>query len=619
MKHTAFHNSLTRIFAALLLLTYSASVLAQYYMDINQKGGEKLHFAVSAIDSVRFSDPSTPDPSQPSDPVSSDSLLETGLYLGVIGFNQQLYTQPVTSLDAATKSSFDSFIDNLQMKNGTLLCYSIEQAINTLQSAVLPENLSTVAIVTFTDGLDQGSLMMSYQYDTDDEYLAALKTIIRTEAIGGVPLTAYSIGLRGSDVTSSADIQKFSSTLKQLASTDANATEVTNMADVNSRFQEIAEQLNTQINLQNVAIRIPGLSNGTRVRFTIDRVSSASSSKLYIEGVFNLRSRTLTDVEYHGMTSTSGSIVTGVSDGIFVTFNFNGIQTTDNSMLSKNNIKEWYYTSSSTWQINSEFDPDQQPDIQTESSSALIMLVLDCSSSLGSQFSTAKSNAKSFINTLYSSYGNSSSGAIPGVYEYVDLGLSVKWATCNVGATKPEEYGDYFAWGEIEPKTYYSWSTYKWCKGSYYTMTKYCNKSDYGKNGFTDTKTTLDLEDDVAHVKWGGSWRMPTKAEQDELRSNCTWTWTTMNGINGYLVTSNREGYTDRSIFLPAAGYRGDSLLSGVGSLGYYWSSSLYTDYLREAWYVYFYSDGVFYGVSDGVEANYSNRSEGSSVRPVCP
>ena len=150
----------------------------------------------------------------------------------------------------------------------------------------------------------------------------------------------------------------------------------------------------------------------------------------------------------------------------------------------------------------------------------------------------------------------------------------------------------------------------------YVKFSKYNTSSSYGP---IDNNTTLDLEDDVAHVKWGGSWRMPTKAEQDELRSNCTWTWTTMNGINGYLVTSNREGYTDRSIFLPAAGYRGDSLLSDVGSLGYYWSSSLYTDYLRKAWYVYFYSDGVFYGVSDGVEANYSNRSEGSSVRPVCP
>ena len=94
-------------------------------------------------------------------------------------------------------------------------------------------------------------------------------------------------------------------------------------------------------------------------------------------------------------------------------------------------------------------------------------------------------------------------------YEAVDLGLSVKWASCNVGATTPEDCGDYYAWGEIEEKENYDWSTYKWCNGSYDTQTKYCTNSSYGT---VDNKTTLDLEDDVAHVKWGGSWRMPTKA-----------------------------------------------------------------------------------------------------------
>jgi hypothetical protein len=133
-------------------------------------------------------------------------------------------------------------------------------------------------------------------------------------------------------------------------------------------------------------------------------------------------------------------------------------------------------------------------------------------------------------------------------HEYVDLGLSVKWATCNVGATKPEEYGDYFAWGETTPKDAYDWSTYKWCNGGPSTQTKYCTNSSYGT---VDNKTTLDLSDDAACANWGGSWRMPTRAEQDELRNNCTWTWTTQNGVNGYKVT----GTNGNSIFLPAAGY----------------------------------------------------------------
>ena len=189
-------------------------------------------------------------------------------------------------------------------------------------------------------------------------------------------------------------------------------------------------------------------------------------------------------------------------------------------------------------------------------------------------------------------------------HEYVDLGLSVKWATCNVGASKPEEYGDYFAWGETQPKTTYDWSTYKWCNGSYDTQTKYCTNSSYGT---VDYKTQLELSDDAARANWGGSWRMPTKAEQDELREQCIWSWTTQNGVNGYKVTSKKNG---NSIFLPAAGYRGGSSLNYAGGYGDYWSSSLYTDYPYNAYGLNFTSDYVDW-ISDG-------RCIGFAVRPVC-
>ena len=189
-------------------------------------------------------------------------------------------------------------------------------------------------------------------------------------------------------------------------------------------------------------------------------------------------------------------------------------------------------------------------------------------------------------------------------YGYVDLGLSVKWATMNVGASSPEDYGDYFAWGEVEPKDYYDWSTYKYCNGPSSRLTKYCSNSSYGTNGFTDNKTQLELSDDAARANWGGSWRMPTKAEQDELREQCTWTWTTQ----GCRVTSKTNG---NSIFLPAAGFLIDSSRHLAGSNGYYWSSSLYTDDPRLAWIVYFDS-GI-------VNRFYFTRYYGQSVRPVCP
>ena len=151
-------------------------------------------------------------------------------------------------------------------------------------------------------------------------------------------------------------------------------------------------------------------------------------------------------------------------------------------------------------------------------------------------------------------------------HDYVDLGLpsGLKWATCNVGASTPEGYGDYFAWGEVESKPICDWSTYKWCKGSSTTQTKYCTDSEYG---VVDNKTVLDLADDAAHANWGGKWRMPTEAEWTELREKCTWTWTTIHGVPGYEVKSK---VNSNSIFLPAAGLCGGTGLYLLGENGYY-------------------------------------------------
>ena len=189
-------------------------------------------------------------------------------------------------------------------------------------------------------------------------------------------------------------------------------------------------------------------------------------------------------------------------------------------------------------------------------------------------------------------------------YNAVDLGLpsGTLWADRNVGADAPEAYGDYFAWGETTPKSYYYWDSYKWCNGSDDTQTKYCTSSYYGT---VDNKTTLDLEDDAAYVNMGAEWRMPTTTEQQELLNNCTWTWTTQNGVKGYKVT----GKNGNSIFLPAAGFRYDSDLGAAGSHGYYCSSSLSESYPSRAYELGFRSDDYYW--YDGV------RYYGQSVRAV--
>ena len=201
-------------------------------------------------------------------------------------------------------------------------------------------------------------------------------------------------------------------------------------------------------------------------------------------------------------------------------------------------------------------------------------------------------------------------GNTPDEHEYVDLGLpsGTKWATCNVGANSPEEYGDYFAWGETEPKDEYNWSTYKWCNGSYDTMTKYCIDSGYGYNGFTDGLTELLPEDDAATKNWGSDWQMPSNDQIEELlnSSNTTTEWTTQGGVTGRRFTSKSNG---NSIFLPAAGGRNDTGLSNVSSDGFCWSRSLYTFHSLYGGSLYFYSSNIYRG--------NDFRYYGRSVRPV--
>ena len=200
---------------------------------------------------------------------------------------------------------------------------------------------------------------------------------------------------------------------------------------------------------------------------------------------------------------------------------------------------------------------------------------------------------------------------------YVDLGLSVKWATCNVGAENCYDYGDYFAWGETigynSGKTSFSWSTYKYCNGSYDSMTKYCTSSSYGT---VDNKDVLEATDDAATVNWGSDWRMPTHNELSELQNtdNCSWTWyaagnAEFNGVAGYKVQSKKTGYTDNYIFLPAAGDRYNSSLYNAGNGGFCWSSSLYEGLSYSVRHLDFSSS--CHGMGGG------NRCSGESVRPV--
>ena len=199
-------------------------------------------------------------------------------------------------------------------------------------------------------------------------------------------------------------------------------------------------------------------------------------------------------------------------------------------------------------------------------------------------------------------------------YEYVNLGLpsGLKWAKCNVGAEKETDYGYYFQWGDIEDKSNAdcSWESYKYCNGSFDTLTKYCvDNNECGPFGTVDNKITLDLEDDVVRTNMGGDWRMPTQTEIQELLENTENEWVedfNGSGVNGRKFSSKING---NSIFIPAAGICRDGSVDYVGSSGGVWSSSLKDEYPNLAWYLYFnLGDCYIYG---------SRRCIGRSVRGV--
>lgn len=242
---------------------------------------------------------------------------------------------------------------------------------------------------------------------------------------------------------------------------------------------------------------------------------------------------------------------------------------------------------------------------------------------------------KTLSESKYIGLGNISA-SIWNSLEFVDLGLpsGTLWANCNLGTSTEIGYGDYYAWGETTPyyevgyaqenpqshwkagKTGYNWASNSLANGNYYKLIKYCptEKTGYWDGGGSpDNKLELESEDDAAAIALNGLGRIPTKADIEELlnSSYCTWSWQTdynSTGVNGYLVTSISNSAT---IFLPAAGCRDDTNLQYSGTCGYYWSSSLYTDYPERAWYLYLDSDKHNMN-------NYGNRYYGHSVRPVC-
>ena len=367
-----------------------------------------------------------PDEDADTDPIIE---MEEGIYLGIIGFNddltisfEDLGQKPIKRLTDANKNEFKNFISSLQQKNYTALYWADYHALEIMRDYTISPDLQLkkVALVTFTDGLDNQSLTFDAfnpgPYDSHEDYMEAIHTIIMDEdGIHGQPVAAYSIGLKGADVS---DEEKFNNTLNKLASECAEDDEeckyvfqVTDMNEVENNFAAIADSLYQVSTTINVGVYIPGgYDNGQIIRYTFDNVSAAASSNLYIEATYNRSgsTRTLKNIKYEGFMDGAPEITssdTGLHGELY--FQFNDLKYSDGRTVSQSEIMSrsrlWKQTSSGGWDGESEMNMQELPPVINEDkSSALIMLVLDSTTSLGSDFARMQQAAKKFVETLVS-------------------------------------------------------------------------------------------------------------------------------------------------------------------------------------------------------------------------
>jgi len=328
-----------------------------------------------------------------------------GIYLSILGFNEEINQKKLQKLTGDSQLNFEDFIDGLETASGTLLYYSIDEALKYLESDdyPIPEELSGISIITFTDGLDQSSAFVSDEYSTSAEYLAALDTKLEQD-IHGVPVSAYTIGYYGQDIAP-AQYAEFDTVLTTLSNSRGAAFQASDITSLEAKFTQMADSLNIVSYTQNLNLTIPGNDNGKLVRFTFDGAATADSSTAYIEGTFTISGKTysLTNLSYHGLTSTSGTAVTGtLISAARITFPFNNVSLDSGNLISLDAIKQYWYSTS--WVQNTEFNPNEDTETESVQSSAIVLLVMDCSSSLGSDFDNLKINVYSFVNTLLRDY-----------------------------------------------------------------------------------------------------------------------------------------------------------------------------------------------------------------------
>ena len=351
---------------------------------------------------------------------------EEGMYLGIIGFNEQLFQKDISLLNSSTKSQFTSFINSLTQADLTALYYADYTALQKLKDYPEPPTLTQVALVTFTDGIDNistsNNIMDPNGYGSIANYRTALNTMIMGEQVHGKNISAYSIGLKGPDAQS--NLNEFQTNINMLASSPNNAYLVEDMNNALQKFEEIANTLYSQNTTVNLKLRLPGgLDDGMTIRFTFDNTTDGSSSK-YIQATYKRtenNGRRLENITYQGFTQGASSLnsVSQSELGTYHWFEFERlfIPSTPNPIpISQDEINrlQLWKRQGSSWQLDTEYPIESSTEITEKKSSALIMLVLDCTSSLANEFNPMKNAAVRFVETLVTSSGSGNGGGNSG-------------------------------------------------------------------------------------------------------------------------------------------------------------------------------------------------------------
>jgi predicted carbohydrate-binding protein with CBM5 and CBM33 domain/TolB-like protein len=412
---------------------------------------------------------------------------DTGVYVGIVSFGDQ--AEDLTSgtpifLDATGLTRINNILDNSYRRttrSGTLLFYGVHRALAALSANAgkYPQNLDGVYLLTFTDGLDTGSNSFAlspvenqdFSDKSDTDYQAYLSGQIANRPVAGRAITAYSAGVRGSDVQ---DTTLFRRSLSSLASGADNFYELSNFSQLNDRFDAIAKDLTITTTNTTFELRTPSFSLGTKIRMTFDNVSSAASSGRYIEGTITAgpspRTYMLTNIVYGGTSSATGTQITGVMNGTEVIYTFNNFKGYDPAVDKQ--VKQWTQRmGSSIWQVNSEYEASNSTTTTIEHRSAVVYIALDSSRSLSdSDVVAVRTAMKQFVRTLYERSQNQSAAVQTGtltitavadgtftvtgngVNQSANLSAGEKWSKADLAAgtyTLTIRYSD----GKSESKT----------------------------------------------------------------------------------------------------------------------------------------------------------------------